>query len=671
MTSETRTTGYVLVVFVVGMALWHPVPLPAGDGSGRQDLTKSSLEELMNIEVSSVSRKEQRLSQAAAAVFVITQDDIRRAGVTSIPEALRLAPGVDVARIDSSKWAITARGFNGRFANKLLLLIDGRSVYNGLYSGVYWDQNDVFIEDVERIEVVRGPGATMWGANAVNGVINVITKHTRATEGALVSAGAGTEALATSAVRYGGHAGERMHYRLFAKSNWMNDSLTASGRNAGDRWRTTRAGARVDWEATERDEFTFHGDGYQSDASQTFATNFPLIQFGRLVHDRYNDDGGYGLVRWTHHNHDGSGFALQGYAAQEDRNEGGGWGHFRTVDLDFQHRFRFAGRNDLTWGVGYRNLSDSVVGWVAYFDPANRTTGLYSSFFQDDISLIEDKLTLSVGSKFQHNDYTGYEVQPSARLLWSPLARQSFWVAASRAVRTPSRRDTDVHLTFDIPQTDGSTILGEVNGNPNFRSEVEHAYEAGFRTQATPTVSVDIATFGNRYLNLQTWQTLAPQVDFSRGYPQVIVANQFANGTSATTYGAETAITWLARSNWKFNASHSWLKLVGGEKSLDSGSSLPLDNSPQHQAQARSSLDLTSRVSVDTLAFYVGELRTLRIPAYVRLDANLIFKISPQLEFSLGGRNLLDDRHPEFYAEDHVRSTEVRRSAWLRLTWRM
>lgn len=643
----------------------------AADGVDRErkNLAESSLEELMSIEVSSVSRKEQKLSQAAAAIYVITQDDIRRSGATSVPDALRLAPGVDVARIDASKWAITARGFNGRFANKMLVLIDGRSVYTNLYSGVYWDQNDVMIEDIERIEVIRGPGATMWGANAVNGVINIITKTARQTQGTLVSLGTGSDNLASAAVRYGGKIGERIQYRFYSKYELGNDSLTSTGKNAGDRWESTRGGARVDWQPNSRDSLTFHGDAYGGKSGQMYSKDFSLMAGSAPVRDRIDFGGGYGLARWTRRFSHSSDLALQAYYTDENRIEGPGTAHFRTVDFDFQHRLAFGGRHDFTWGLGYRRMGDSIVGRVATFDPPKRTDDLYSSFLQDDISLIEDQLTLSVGSKFQHNAYSGWEYQPSVRLLWALNHRQSLWVAASRAVRTPSRRDTDLRLDLQIPQ-DGYSVTGELAGSKDFRAEVENAYEAGFRTQVSRRLAFDFAGFYNRYRGLQEWTQSDPLMDFSSGQLRIIVPMSFANSGNANTYGMETAATWTLRQNWKITGAHSWLQYESirtRNDSFDYGFSR--DNAPRHQFHTLSSIDLTPRITFDTTAYYVGELEFLGIPSYLRLDTRLAFKLSKEFELSIGGRNLLDDRHPEFRPEDQVRNTEVRRSAWVRLMW--
>jgi iron complex outermembrane recepter protein len=638
-------------------------------GRLRKDLTQSSLEELMNIEVSSVSRKEQKLSRTAAAVFVITPDDIRRSGATSVPEALRLAPGVEVARINSSQWAVSARGFNGRFANKMLVLIDGRSVYTNLYSGVYWDQNDVMIEDVERIEVIRGPGATMWGANAVNGVINVITKSARDTKGVLASAGTAIDDQASVAMRYGGTAGRSAYYRAWAKS-FRRDGMMNPPDAPGDySWRQTRGGARLDWDVSSHDSLTIHGDVYRQSAGECVSANFPLQ--GRLSEDRLTGSGGYGLARWTRQLSNHSELALQAYLTVENRFEAYGHGRFRTADLDFQHRFGLGRRHDITWGLGYRRMHDSILAQAAAFIPPARSDNLYSSFVQDDISLVEDRLVLSLGSKFLHNAYTGFEIQPDARLLWTPARQHTAWVAVSRAVRTPSRRDRDLFIDFNIPLDNGMNVGGRLFGNSAFRSEQENAYEAGYRIQAGRNVGVDIAAFYSRYIGLQDLLISSAYYDTSATPARIVVPVTFNNARNARTHGMETALTWTVNSRWRLTGAHSWLELseLGGGTGAIPLTGFSDYNSPQHQFNVRSSADLTRRISFDVVTYRIGQLAGLAIPAYTRLDTNLAVKLTRDLELAVGGRNLLDDLHLEFRPEDYVRAAQIRRAAWVRLTW--
>lgn len=620
----------------------------------------------MNIEVSSVSKKTQRLSQTAAAVYVITGEDIRRSGATSIPEVLRMAPGIQVARIDSSKWAVSARGFNSRFANKLLVLIDGRSVYTNLFSGVYWDQNDVMLEDVDRIEVIRGPGGTLWGANAVNGVINIITRSAQRTQGTLVSAGSSQEDLLLGAVRYGGKIGERAFYRVYTKHARRNGLLTESGLPFGDGWRQTRGGARLDWDISERDTLTVHGDGYGGVSESVFSSQFFGVTPYRSA--AVSSAGGYGLARWARRYSSRSGIALQAYVSQENRDESivarvG----FRTIDVDFQQRLAVKGRHDLTWGLGSRRISDEVDSRHVRFHPARRVDSLHSSFLQDEISLVEDRLSLTVGSKFLHNAYSGFEVQPSARLLWAPDSRHSFWTAMSRSVRTPSRLEHNVTVPGTIAGPGGSRVTALLSGSDQFMSEVQNSLEAGFRAQPGKQLAVDVAAFYNHYSGLLAMLPGDPFAQETGAGYQIIVPLRAANGNSAITRGLETSVTYTPVSSWKLTGWHSWSTL-----SWFQASPIPplLSSSPpRHQFHVRSNVDATSRISFDTFGYWTAALPGTTIPGYSRLDARLALKLTPELELSIGGRNLLDSRHVEFVPEEYVQTAYMRRSAFLRLTW--
>jgi iron complex outermembrane receptor protein len=637
--------------------------------AGDKDVLQMNLAELVNVEVSSVSRKEQPLSQTAAAVYVITQEDIRRSGASSIPDLLRMVPGVQVAQIDGSKWAISARGFNGRFANKMLVLIDGRSVYTNLYSGVYWDQNDCLLEDIERIEVIRGPGATMWGANAVNGVINIITRSAKSTLGTLVTLGSGTEEPAAVAVRYGGKAGSKFFYRAYTKYFQISDSATQTGADAGDSWNSVRAGGRLDWSLSEQDSLTAHGDFYSGRSRQTIFTNFPLMALGQLESDRVSFSGGYGLVRWEHHGSERSGLALQAYVNQENRLEGAGNGQFRTVDFDFQHRTPIAHRHDFSWGLGFRLMTDTIdTSMFASFVPPSRTDSLYSSFLQDDLTLVENRLVVTAGSKFQRNAYTGFEVQPSVRLSWTPTSQQSVWAAVSRAVRTPARKDADLRLSFQVPMPTGQMATGELMGNRELLAETEIAYELGIRHQFGNHVAIDVAGFLNRYGKLQGWKVGDPSLEFVP-QPVVIIPITSANVSSATTHGVETAVTWNVLPSWKLTGSHSWLSMRYSDGTPTQFGIGVDPTGPTHQFQVRSNLSLSSKLTLDAAAYYVSALTHQAIPAYLRCDLRLGAKLAHNVELSVGGRNLLDDRHPEFRSEDYIRSAEARRSAYLKISF--
>jgi iron complex outermembrane receptor protein len=470
-----------------------------------------SVQDLMNIEVSSVSRREQKLSDAAAAVFVITREDIRRSGATSIPEVLRMAPGLEVAHIDANKWAISSRGFNSRFANKLLVLMDGRTVYTPLYSGVFWDVQDTMLEDIDRIEVIRGPGATLWGANAVNGVVNIITKSAEDTRGGLVVAGSGSEERGFGAVRYGGRIREDAFWRVYAKSFSRDGGVDASDRDGADDWDAFRGGFRLDWRPTGEDIFTFEGDAYKEDAGQTL--RLPLLRqpFLAFLDDSAGIEGTDLLAKWEHTFSSSSSIGIQLYYDRmkiedilltESRD---------TFDIELQHCFRTLERHEFIWGLGYRLYRDSVENtFQTALDPAGKDAHLFSVFLQDDISLIKEKLHLILGAKIEHNDYTGFEIQPNARLIWTPHVRHTLWAAVSRAVRTPSRTEEDGRLNISVlpPFAPGNPSpnpgIVSVFGNRDFLSEELIAYELGYRVHPVTELSFDLAVFYNDYDHLRT-----------------------------------------------------------------------------------------------------------------------------------------------------------------------
>ena len=477
-----------------------------------RDLTDASLEDLMNMEVTSVSKKEQKLSKTGAAVFVITQEDIRRSGATNIPDLLRMVPGADVAQIDANKWAISLRGFNDRYADKVLVLIDGRSVYTPSFSGVYWDQQDVPLENIERIEVIRGPGGTVWGANAMNGVINIITKSAKATPGGLISAGTGSEDVARGLAQYGGRIGQSGAYRVFGEAFKIGNSVSPNGQEAADGWHMAHGGFRTDWDLSPRDTLMVQGDMYRTGESQTITSLMSnALPLPSTFNEQFSTNGGDVLGRWNRTLASGASLSLQMYYDRSDRREQGGGDTLNTVDFDFQHHLTLGSRHDVVWGAGYRVVKDSITpGYATTFIPLDQTTSLFSTFVQDEIRLT-NSLWLTVGSKFEHNAYTGFEYEPSARLVWTPTDRQAFWMSASRAIRQPDRADSGLQsdvATFPLPG--GAFGVVRLLGNPNMKAEQLRDYEAGYRAQVRKRLSLDIATYASFYRNLLTNEPGAP-----------------------------------------------------------------------------------------------------------------------------------------------------------------
>src|SRR3981081_1973386 len=592
------------------LAGFAAVVLAANTGAQQQgvDVTKLSMEDLMNMQVTSVSKRTQKLADAAAAVFVITQEDIRRSGATSIPEALRMVPGLQVARIDENKWAISSRGFNGRFANKLLVLIDGRSVYTPLFSGVYWNIQDVMLEDVDRIEVIRGPGATLWGANAVNGVINIITKSAKSTQSALVSAGGGTETRGSGDIRYGGML-KGPYYRAYAKYFNVGPSTDPfTGRRADDKWDAVRAGFRTDWPPAGSDSLTVQGDMHRSGYGETLTVPTLDAPYSSTFPNKGSISGGNLLGRWNHAFANSS-TSLQMYYDRTNITENSLFtDHQDIFDIDFQHTFHASESQEVVWGLGYRsshdgNNSSSVVS----LQPNKLTLNQFSAFGQDEISLFDKRLRVTLGSKFEHNGFTGFEVQPNARLLWTVTRNQSVWTAVSRAVRTPALTEEGLRLNSAVvppgtPQTPSPfPALIAVFGSHQFKSEYLLAYEAGYRAQVTSNFSADIAAFYNHYTHLRTAEPGTPFLEVNPAPGHLVVPFVAGNKMSGGTYGTELFADWRVLPKWRLLSSYSYLQMDirKDPSSLDPTADDPGLVSPRHQFYVRSSIDLPKHFEND------------------------------------------------------------------------
>jgi iron complex outermembrane receptor protein len=614
----------------------------------------------MDIDVTSVSRKSEKFSNVPAAVYVITAEDIRRSGATSVPEALRLVPGLNVAQVDARQWAVTSRGFNDLFANKLLVLIDGRSVYTPLFSGVIWDMRDVMLEDVDRIEVIRGPGATVWGANAVNGVINIITKSARDTQGGLATGGYGTELQGFGSLRYGGRLGESAHYRVYGKFFNRDDSELRGGGDADDRWRQGRLGFRVDWDVNPLNDLMVQGDAFAGREHDVFTVPTPVPPFSAPATGIGDVSGGYMLARWRHQFLNDTALEVQTFydsttmdsAVLRERRD--------TFDIELQHRFRWGDRQEIVWGGGYRMTTDETSGSALIaFDPEDRTTGLYSFFAQDEIALAPDRFKITLGSKFEYNDYTGFEVQPGARLLWTPHAHHAVWASVSRAARTPSRAEHDVIV--NPPGVPPGFV--PVTGTDNFESENLVAYEVGYRLEPTRWLQFDLAVFYNVYSDLRTIELPVPP-------PGPATGDNLMDGES---YGFELVARWQPADWWRIEAQYSLLKLAlhRDAASNDPDAEMPEGTSPQHQVALRSRMDLPGRIELDLGARYVDELPSLGIRSYVVMDARVAWRATANLEFAIVGQSLFERDHPEFSSSFiGTPLSEVEQSVYGKVTWK-
>ena len=645
-------------------------------GLHAEDLTAMSLEELLGVRVTSVARQEQDIYQAPAAVFVISGEDLRRSGVTSIPEALRMVPGVEVARVNSSVWAVSARGFNGRFANKLLVLLDGRSLYNPIFSGVYWDVQNTQLADVDRIEVIRGPGAALWGANAVNGVINIITKSARETQGTLVTAVAGDEERGNLGLRQGVQLAPTAWLRLSALGFERDASAESGGNRGSDDWRLAQGGFRLDWDRSLADTLTVQGDLYRGDLGETFHVPTLVPPYQETLGADTRVTGGNLLGRWRRVVSPSADWAVQVYFDRALNKDVVAGQARSTWDLDLQQRFSPAAGHNFLWGGGYRHSSDRTSnGLVTRFSPASRRLDLYRLFAQDEWTLVEDRLKLTAGVQFERNEHTGFEAQPTLRLLFTPAPRQSLWLAVSRAVRTPSRAEDDVQINQGVipPATPGDLpVLVALVGNRRVKSEKLTACELGWRDQVTPRLSADLSTFYNRYRDLVTVEYGTPYLAADPLPAHLVQPLDAANTLDATGYGVELALDWQVLANWQLKGSYSYLRLLF-DRHPGSNNTLfrdLADANPSHQVSLRSQLDLGDSVEFDLWGRYVSSLPAPDIPAYLTCDLRLGWHPLAALQLDLVGRNLLDSRHPEFESEYlDAAAMEVERSVYARLTW--
>lgn len=676
---------YTPLVFLM-LPLIAPGGLPAGtiappaaESATLSYLKGLSIEELLQTEITSVSKKPEHLFNVAAAISVITREDLRRAGVHSIPEALRLVPGLMVADIDSSRRAIGSRGFNDLFANKLLVLIDGRSMYTPLYSGVHWNTLDTVIEDIERIEIIRGPGATIWGANAVNGVVNIITRDSADTQGSLVSATGGTSEQPLVSARYGGRLSDTTTYRAYAKGFRRESYDNPGGGEANDGWHSARTGFRADSRYSARDSFSLQGEVYDGEMDASISlSRISSTQFSSVFEGTETARGGHLLSTWQHVFSDTSVTDVQIYYDRSERDQIVGEEERDTVDFEFKHRWDPAGSHDIVWGLGYRFTGDDIANSeVLSFIPASRDASLWSAFVQDDINLAADTTWLTVGSKFEHHDFSGDEIQPSVRLRHLPTEKQLVWGAVSRAVRFPSRIDRDSRLNVSIlADEEGNPVVVRLFGNQDFVSEKLLAYEAGYRWQAAETLSFDLAAYYNVYDDLRS---IAGGVPFQESTPppaHLVIPQNLINGLEGSTYGFELQTTWQATDRLKVIAGYSRIELnlnpVEGSSSGDLISEESI--APAHQLQLRSYLDLPHNLALDAELSYVDEIsyatpqQTETIDAYYRLDLRLGWKPGSAYELSIGADNLFSSGDKEFPDYTNIVASEVPRRFWAQLT---
>jgi|HubBroStandDraft_4_1064222.scaffolds.fasta_scaffold10688_3 iron complex outermembrane receptor protein len=644
-------------------------------------LKQLSLEELANLEVTTVSKDPQEIMKTPAAVFVITQEDIRRSAATSIPEALRLAPGVEVAQIDANHWSVAIRGFAGQFSKSLLVLVDGRSIYTPLFEGVYWDLPYVMLEDVERIEVIRGPGGTIWGSNAVNGVINIITKSANNTHGILATTGSGTVDQGTGAFRYGGATGKDFNYRVYGFGGVRGQEFHADG-DGFDHWRMGQMGFRMDWKNGEKDTFTVQGDIYRGESGESIEIGsfFPPAETAEQGDDYVS--GGNLLARWQHTTGDGSDIQIQAYFDRTNRHDFELGETRDTFDVDFVQHARIHGDQELTWGLGARVSPSHFIqtSQGVNFLPASQTDSIYSGFVQYELPIVRDKLTLTAGTKLEHNNFSGFDYQPSVRLLWMLTPHQSFWAAVTRAVRTPSRLDQNVEFNiFDqfYTPSPGATpipLYFQIQGDPKLKAEQLIGYEAGYRAQVNSNLYLDFTAFYNGYSDLQGYGPigLSESVMGNPPAPYLFLVLPYANAIEGHTVGAEIAPNWKISHWWSVRGSYSFLHMSLRDKPgfTDTGNLLSsyLGSSPSSLVAFQSFFNLPKHFELDETFRYSSALPAQAVGSYSTADLRLGWHVGEGLDFSVVGQNLLQPHHYEF-GGDPGPLVGIKRAVYGKITW--
>lgn len=665
-------TGRLVVLLFVLMGSARAASAQAGRAP--IDLGGASLADLMKIEITSASRKEQRLFDTPSAVYVITGEDIRRSGLTSVPELLRLAPGVQVAQINGTKWAVSVRGFNGLYSNKLLVLVDGRTVYNPIFAGVTWDSEDLMVENIERIEIVRGPGGAVWGANAVNGVINVVTKTATTTQGMFVRVGAGTLDSPSLAVRYGGTA-KSVAYRAYAQWAGRNGSDLPPRLMQKDDADALTVGARVDGTADHASwMIQLNAISARSHGLWTPPTLAPTLNPADVLPEMSHAGGGALVGRWTRQMAPGASLQVEGSFDMSRRNEPVGEFDQRAAEAAVQYRARVGARHDFIAGIGYRSMNVSLDGREGIaLVPRDITQGIFNTFGQDEIALVPDRLSLTLGAKVEHAAGVGIGVQPTGRLMWSVTRDQRVWWAVSRALRTPSLLDRNILVQFPVVQTPSGIPFGvEVKGNPDARSESVVSFESGYRAEIGD-ITLDVAAFTSAYGRLKTTEPLAPYLSITSAGPVVVAPQTFGNRMHADARGIELSADWHPVPFWRLDVGYTAFRLTPhlDADSQDPGTAPYAGSAPRQQWQGRSWIALPGRINVDLLLLHVGAIDTIEIPAYTRADLRVEFPLTRDFSLIAVGQNLIDPGHVEFGGEaEQVIATRQPRAARVQLVWK-
>ena len=654
--------------------LGHAAVNAQSSSSNPSSLADQTLDQLLNTPVVTVSKRAQRLSKAAAAVYVISKEEIHRSGATTVPELLRLAPGVQVARINATHWAISIRGFNGLWSNKLLVMIDGRTIYSKVFSGVNWEMQDVVLENIDRIEVVRGPGSSVWGANAMNGVINIVTKPAADTSGTTLAASAGNLHRFQATAQHGGSLGGTA-YRVYSKVR--DDALPMNNNQISPySHRQVTGGFRIDSTLNSRDTLTVQGDGYLGRTTDWEVNPPNLLSPVPQTADIDGHPASFDLqVKWIRTLSDQSELSIQAFGAHTQRSESGSDARESTFDVELQHSFALGGRNSILWGLEARSIKDRLLGTPrTYYVPISRTDVLTAGFVSDDISLVRDRLELSIGAKFEKFNFTRLQIEPSVRLAWTPNDNQTVWGSVGRAVRIASRYERDIR--FDAAVIPGPlTVVSTVFGNPQAAPETMIAYEMGHRIKLGRKLSFDTAAYYNRYGTLRSTQPLPSQFVL-QPTPHLLVPLQFGQSGQGTAMGLESIVNWDVVPRWRITSSYSYGQLsigsIQGDNSAVSVYQTAPGSLPRHQAQIRSYWDINAKLQLDASAWYVNRLPAQQLPSYTTVDLRLGWRPVQPLELSLGVSNLFNRVHTEGPSDRIVvySSRPFGRMGTVGVTWR-
>jgi len=677
--SDKKWPRYPHSLALLFLSILSAIPVKADDNPA--DLLSLSWEELNAQEISTLTRKRTDLASNPAAAFIISAEDIRRSGARTLPDILRMAPGLQVAQLNGWDQAVTARGMNGFYANKLLVMMDGRSLYDPFISGVWWGDQNLFLEDIDHIEILRGPGGSLWGANAFNGVINIVTKRSSDTQGGLAIAGAGTTERAFGNLRYGYHLGESSYLRIFANALDRTGTARVGGGSAHDGQTAEHGGFRLDSQPSNQDRLTVQGDAFHNeDGWFTRTTQFtpPYTVFGD--HTAVNTSGNL-LGRWSHSQEDGGEWTIGSYLDYSSRIYPAIGEEHLTFDVDFQHRLAPLGRHELMWGAGYRNINDHFDNTVLFsVQPAHYQQNNFSIFVQDEISLIPKELILTLGSKFEYYTLAGFQAEPNIRLSWAPIKEHNLWAAISRAVALPNRYERYFKLTTEVAtQANGAPIFQQLLGSQDLNVETVIAYELGWRYAPAPWLKFDTALFYNYYQDiLGAAQT--NELSVLSGTNFLITPAKYGNLQQINTYGIEIASDYVMTKSWRWKLAYT---AMGLEQHAKYDAQIPdlllfKGTQPTHTLSLRSSIDLTDSIDMDLWLRYAGSLSPgafptgqTYIPAYLTMDARLAWQATPNLELSLVGRNLLQPQHPEYANNFYMPyQSEVERSVYFKVAFR-